>query len=80
VALNPPTTIYTWRKQFGQLEPADVKRLPGGAGEGPAEEAGSRARPRDRGHERDHAKNTGRRADSSATGAVRDHATEIPLW
>jgi transposase-like protein len=20
-------TIYTWRKQFGQLEPADVKRL-----------------------------------------------------
>jgi hypothetical protein len=24
--------------------------------------------------------NTGRRADSSATGAVRDHATEIPLW
>jgi hypothetical protein len=24
---NPPSTIYTWRKQFGQLEPADVKRL-----------------------------------------------------
>jgi putative transposase len=21
------STIYTWRKQFGQLEPADVKRL-----------------------------------------------------
>ena len=20
-------TIYTWRKQFGQLEPSDVKRL-----------------------------------------------------
>ena len=50
-------TIYTWRKQFGQLEPTDVKRLrPIGAGERPAQEARGRARPRDRGHERDHAK------------------------
>ena len=45
-------TIYTWRKRFGGFQASDVRRLKAaGGGERAAEEAGGRARPRDRGDE-----------------------------
>ena len=45
-------TIYTWRKRFGGLQANDVKRLRQlEGGERAAEEAGGRARSRDRGDE-----------------------------
>ncbi len=50
-------TIYAWRKHFGRLEPADVKRLKAWThGEREAQEAARRARPRDRGDEGDQPK------------------------
>ena len=50
-------TIYSWRKHFGTLEPADVKRLaPARAGERSAEEDGGRSGSRDRRAPGDHAK------------------------
>ena len=50
-------TIYAWRKHFGELEPTDVKAPEGSGGrEREAQEAGGRARSRDRGDEGDHRK------------------------
>ena len=50
-------TIYSWRKHFGTLEPADVKRpAPARAGERSAEEDGGRSGSRDRRAPGDHAK------------------------
>ena len=50
-------TIYTWRKRFGGV-PGGRRAAPEAArgGERAAEEAGGRARPRDRGDEGDHRK------------------------
>ena len=50
-------TIYSWRKHFGTLEPADVKRFaPARARERAAEEAGRRSGSRDRRAQGDHQK------------------------
>src|SRR5215212_4022419 len=50
-------TIYGWRKHFGTLEPADVKRLRQLEQEnGPSEEDGRRPRSRARRPQGDHAK------------------------
>ena len=50
-------TIYGWRKHFGTMEPADVKRLrPAGGGKWSAEKDGGRPGPRARGPQGDQPK------------------------